>query len=36
MVGSQETNGVKDKFVLGVWNEAGHRLIRFGKRTHWS
>ena len=36
MVGSQETSGVKGKFVLGVWNEAGQRLIRFAKRTHWS
>ena len=28
-VGSQETPGVTDKFVLGVWNEAGQRLIEF-------
>ena len=27
-VGSQETPGVTDKFGLGVWNEAGQRLIR--------
>ena len=26
-VGSQETPGVTGKFVLGVWNEAGQRLI---------
>ena len=24
------------KFSLGVWNEAGQRLIEFAKRTHWS
>ena len=28
-VGSQETSGVTDKFGLGVWNEAGQRLIEF-------
>ena len=28
-VGSQETPGVTDKFVLGIWNEAGQRLIEF-------
>ena len=28
-VGSQETPGVTGKFVLGVWNEAGQRLIEF-------
>ena len=28
-VGSQETPGVKGKFGLGVWNEAGQRLIEF-------
>ena len=28
-VGSQETPGVKDKFGLGIWNEAGQRLIEF-------
>ena len=27
-VGTQETPGVTDKFGLGVWNEAGQRLIR--------
>ena len=32
-VGSQETPG---KFGLGIWNEAGQRLINFAKRTHWS
>ena len=26
-VGSQETPGVRGKFGLGVWNEAGQRLI---------
>ena len=28
-VGSQETPGVTGKFDLGMWNEAGQRLIRF-------
>ena len=28
-VGSQETLGVKGKFGLGIWNEAGQRLIEF-------
>ena len=28
-VGSQETPGVKVKFGLGIWNEAGQRLIEF-------
>ena len=28
-VGSQKTHGVKDKFGLGVQNEAGQRLIEF-------
>ena len=28
-VGSQETPGVRDKFGLEVWNEAGQRLIEF-------
>ena len=28
-VGSQETLGVTGKFGLGVWNEAGERLIEF-------
>ena len=27
-VGNQETPGVTDKFGLGIWNEAGQRLIR--------
>ena len=28
-VGSEETPGVTGKFGLGVWNEAGRRLIEF-------
>ena len=28
-VGSQETAGVTGKFGLGLWNEAGQRLIAF-------
>ena len=28
-VGSQETPGVTGKYGLGVWNEAGQRLIEF-------
>ena len=28
-VGSQETSGVTGKFGLGIWNEAGQRLIEF-------
>ena len=28
-VGSQELSGVTGKFGLGVWNEAGQRLIEF-------
>ena len=28
-VGSQEVPGITGKFVLGVWNEAGQRLIEF-------
>ena len=28
-VGSQKTPGVTGKFGLGVWNEAGQRLIEF-------
>ena len=28
-VGNQETPGVTGKFVLGVQNEAGQRLIKF-------
>ena len=34
-VGSQETPGVTGKFGLGVWNEAGQRLIEFGQEKHW-
>ena len=33
-VGIQETPGVTDKFVLGIQNEAGQRLIEFAKRTN--
>ena len=29
IVGSQETPGVTGKFGLGIWNEAGQRLIEF-------
>ena len=32
-VGSQETPGVTGKFVSGVWNEAGQRLIEFSKEN---
>ena len=28
-VGSQETPGATSKFGLGIWNEAGQRLIEF-------
>ena len=28
-VGNQETHGVTGKFGLGLWNEAGQRLIEF-------
>ena len=28
-VGSQETSGLTGKFGLGMWNEAGERLIEF-------
>ena len=28
-VGSQEKPGVTGKFGLGIWNEAGQRLIEF-------
>ena len=28
-VGSQETPGVTGKFGLGIWNEAGQRIIEF-------
>ena len=30
-VGSQETPGVTGKFGLGIWNEAGQRLIEFSQ-----
>ena len=33
-VGSQETSGVTGKFGLGMWNEAGQRLIEFWKKMH--
>ena len=33
-VGIQETPGVKAKFGLGIWNEAGQRLIEFLPREH--
>ena len=32
-VGSQETPGVTAKFGLGIWNEAGPRLIKFGQEN---
>ena len=35
-VGNQETPEVTGKFVLGVWNESGQRVIGFTKRVHWS
>ena len=35
-VGSQETPEVTGKFGLGMWNEAGQRLIDFAKKMHWS
>ena len=35
-VGSQETSGVTGKFGLGIWNEAGQRLIRVLPREHTS
>ena len=35
-VGTQETLGVTGKFGLGVWNEAGQRLIEFCQRKNWS
>ena len=28
-VGSEETPGVRGKFGLGIWNQAGQRLIEF-------
>ena len=36
IVGSQETPGVTGNFGLGIWNEAGQRLIEFCKKMHWS
>ena len=35
-VGSQETPGVTGKFGLGIWNEAGQRIMSFAKKMHWS
>ena len=32
-VGSQETPGVTGKFGLGIWNEAGQRLIKFDQEN---
>ena len=32
-VGSQETPGVTDKFGLGMWSEAGRRLIEFSQEN---
>ena len=32
-VGSQETPGVTGEFGLGVWNEAGQRLIEFSQQN---
>ena len=34
--GSQETPGVTNKFDLGMWNEAGQRLIEFCQEKPWS
>ena len=34
--GSQEIPAVTVKFGLGIWNEAGQRLIEFCQRKHWS
>ena len=34
-VRSHETPGVTGKFGLGMWNEAGQRLIEFSKKMHW-
>ena len=33
---SQETPGITGKFGLGIWHEAGQRLINFAKIKHWS
>ena len=35
-VGSQETPGVTGKFGLGMWNEAGQRLIEFCQENAYS
>ena len=35
-VGKQETPGVTGRFGLGMWNEAGQRLIEFCQEMHWS
>ena len=35
-VGSQETPGVTGNFGLGIWNEAGQRLIEFCQKMYWS
>ena len=35
-VGNQETPGVTGKFGLGIWNEAGQRLIEFCQKMHWA
>ena len=35
-VGSQETPGVTDKVGLGMWNEAGQRLIEFCQENAYS
>ena len=35
-VGSQDTPGVTDKFVLGIQNDVGQRLTEFCKRMHCS
>ena len=32
-LGSQETPGITGKFGLGIWNEAGQRLIEFCKEN---
>ena len=34
-VGTQETPGVTGKFGLGIWNEAGQRLIEFCQENAW-
>ena len=35
-VRSQETPGITGKFGLGMWNEAGQRLIEFCQENAWS